>query len=156
MSELRIERAELPQLGDLLPLFGAYLHFYQRHASTERCEAFLRARIASSEALLLMAWQGAHAVGFALVYPGYSSLSMAPSHCLNDLFVTPAARRCGVASALLTAVRKQAATCGAIEVTLQTARDNSAAQALYRAHGFQPDDEFQTYALSIACAARTG
>lgn len=43
MSELRIAPAALTQLSDLLPLLGAYLHFYQRDASSEHSESFLRA-----------------------------------------------------------------------------------------------------------------
>jgi ribosomal-protein-alanine N-acetyltransferase len=53
------------------------------------------------------------------------------------LGVTPAARRRGVASALLTATLPEARALGALEVFLEVAIDNDAAIALYERAGFR-------------------
>lgn len=55
---------------------------------------------------------------------------------LHDLWVEPAARRRGVAGALLDAAVAALTALGAQRVVLSTATQNTAAQALFERHGF--------------------
>ena len=57
---------------------------------------------------------------------------------LIDLWVDPAARRRGVADALVEAVLAGADAMGVTRVLLETAAKNPAAQALFAKHGFAP------------------
>ena len=88
-------------------------------------------------------------VGFMQLYPAFASLSMAPNWILNDLYVEPAGRGKGVATALMGAARQLAVDTGAAELFLQTARDNTTAQSLYVGLGYKRDDEFLVYTLSM-------
>lgn len=55
---------------------------------------------------------------------------------LYDIFVVPAARRRGIADALLQAVLAQLPARGCQSLLLEVAADNTAAQALYQKFGF--------------------
>ena len=61
---------------------------------------------------------------------------------LNDLFVDKAGRRRGVASKLLEAIEDHVRALGASRISLNVARDNLAAQALYEARGWSRDEQF--------------
>jgi len=146
---ITVRRAGPADLPEAAALFGGYLDFYQRPAPAERVLAFLRERHERGEAVLLLARTAdGTPAGFVNVYPTFSSLSMAPVWTHNDLFVAPTARRTGAGRALVRACAAEARAAGAVGVQLQTAPDNHAAQALYRAEGFEPDT-FAAYYLTL-------
>ncbi|MBB4743178.1 ribosomal protein S18 acetylase RimI-like enzyme [Actinoplanes octamycinicus] len=146
---ITVRRATAEELPEVATLFAGYLDFYQRPAPRETIVAFLRERLDRGEAIVLLARTASgEPAGFVNVYPTFSSLSMAPVWTLNDLFVAPAARRLGVGQALVRACADEARAAGAIGVQLQTAPDNTSAQALYRAEGFEPDT-FSAYYLAL-------
>ncbi|MEU1800919.1 GNAT family N-acetyltransferase [Streptomyces sp. NPDC019937] len=66
---------------------------------------------------------------------------------LKELFVRASARRCGVAGALMAALRKEAAEAGCSRVEWTADRDNPAALAFYAALGVAPQDEKVIYRL---------
>jgi GNAT superfamily N-acetyltransferase len=84
-------------------------------------------------------------VGFAQLYPSFSSTALARAYVLNDLFVCEDARRVGVASALLSAVERYAASLHACRISLNVAQPNLSAQRLYESHGAQRDGELFMY-----------
>lgn len=57
---------------------------------------------------------------------------------LHDVFVDPAARRSGVARALVVAAIEALRVAGAPRLILSTAAQNEAAQAFFRTLGFAP------------------
>jgi len=139
-----VRRAGLADLDRLLPLFGAYREFYRRTAEPARERSFLAERIPKGEAVVFLAESNGTAVGFTLLYPLFSSLSLRPVWVLNDLYVRPDARRTGVGAALLRHARQFAHDTGAEYLTLETARDNPA-QRLYEAEGWKRDEAFLHY-----------
>ena len=88
--------------------------------------------------------------GFTQLYPSLSSVSMARIFVLNDLFVDPAQRRGGVGRALLETAHAFARGQGAVRVTLETAVDNTSAQALYESLGYVRDGAFHRYHLRFS------
>src|SRR5688572_3675714 len=139
---LSVSRATPPDLPALLPLFAGYRAFYGHAAEPARAEAFLLDRMERGESVVLLARRDGRAVGFVQLYPIFSSTRMARAWLLNDLFVAPADRGTGTASALLEAARAFGRETGAVELMLQTARDNAAARALYEKHGWVRDEHF--------------
>jgi ribosomal protein S18 acetylase RimI-like enzyme len=87
------------------------------------------------------------ALGFTLLYPTWSSLSLKPWWNLNDLYVVPGARQRGVARALMERARRLAEETGASGLGLETAKDNFAAQKLYERLGWKREEEFFRYEL---------
>ena len=149
MTTLSISRAGPADLDALALLFDAYRQFYGQPTDVPRARDWLRSRLRVGESVVLVAKRGADAVGFVQLYPMFSSVRTARTWILNDLFVEPAARRGGVARALLQAAAAFAREDGAAGLSLETGRDNAAARALYRAAGWH-EDETQWYSLSFS------
>ena len=87
-------------------------------------------------------------LGFAQLFPSFSSVRAAPIYVLNDLFVVPVARRQGVGTLLLQAAADMARATGAIRLKLSTAITNVAAQRLYEVMKWTRENDFQVYNLS--------
>lgn len=148
MSHFTIRHAGIGDIGLVAPLFDAYRRFYGQPADVVRARAFLHERLAHDESTVLLAERGGDAIGFTQLYPMFSSVRTARTWLLNDLFVTDAARRQGVARALLDAAALFSREQGAAGVILETTRDNAPARALYRAAGWS-EDATQWYSLSL-------
>jgi ribosomal protein S18 acetylase RimI-like enzyme len=146
---LTVRPASPADLDALAPLFDAYLEFYQRPADPARTRAFLADRLGAADATVLLAKLDGQIVGFALMYPGWSSLAQAPILLLSDLFVDPAARQQGAGRALLEACEARGREVGASRLQLETQRTNTVAQALYTELGWDSDDEFVVYQLPL-------
>jgi GNAT superfamily N-acetyltransferase len=126
-----VTEADLPEL---LPLLRAYCDFYEVSPTDHDLLEMSRALIADPEheGLQLIARDGAGtATGFATVLWTWSTLRAARIGIMNDLFVTPAARSGGVGEALVNACLEQTRDQGADQLTWQTAKENTRAQALY-------------------------
>lgn len=137
----------------LAPLFDAYRQFYGQRPDVELARRFLSERMARAESHVLLVTPRTDAtgaaLGFAQLYPMYSSVQCRPALVLNDLYVAPAHRQQGVARALLDHARDVATLLGASSISLQTALGNALARSLYERFGFVRDDEFLTYLLPL-------
>lgn len=136
---VNIRRAVAGDLDTLATLFDGYRQFYQQRSDTAAARAFLSARMTGNESVLLLAEHDRAAVGFVQLYPLFSSVRMGRIWTLNDLFVSANARRRGIARDLLHAAAGFARDSGALGLQLETASDNSQAQALYRSTGWTQD-----------------
>ena len=145
-----IRQATVDDVEPLVPLFDAYRQFYGRTSDVAAARTFLLARFANRESTLFIAHQGEMAIGFAQLYPSFSSVSLARIFILNDLFLQEQARRTGVASSLLSAAATFAVSLGAVRLSLSTALTNDAAQALYRSAGWNRDQQFSVYHLALS------
>ena len=143
-----IRRAGASDIDAVAPLFDAYRQFYSQPVDEMRARGFLQDRIARDESVLLLAERNGVAVGFAQLFPMFSSVRAARIWVLNDLYVVTDARRGGVARSLLDTAAQFARDDGAVRIVLETARENTAARALYRTAGWL-EDESQWYGLSL-------
>lgn len=147
---MSIHRATLADLDALAPLLDAYRVFYGQESDVEAARRFLQARLERDESVVFLAMLDDQPAGFTQLYPLFSSVALRPIWLLNDLYVSPQARRRGVGRALLEAARGFGTQAGAARLWLQTARENTAAQATYTAQGWQPDDAFLSYTLPLS------
>lgn len=148
MTTTTITRAGPADLDALAALFDTYRQFYGQPSDVERGRKWLRERLRFGESMVLLARRGNALVGFAQLYPMFSSVRTAKTWILNDLYVDASARRKGIARQLLQAAADFAKTDGATGIALETASDNVAARALYRAAGWR-EDATQWYSLSF-------
>jgi GNAT superfamily N-acetyltransferase len=147
----QIRQASVHDLDVLVPLFDGYRQFYKQSSDPARARRFLADRFAHHESLILLASDDHGAgLGFTQLYPMFSSVRTVRSYLLNDLFVVAQARRHGVAKALLIGAADQARALGAASMSLATALDNTAAQALYESLGWQREQGFCEYGLTLA------
>lgn len=149
----------------IAPLFDAYRQFYRKPSDLPAAEEWLRRRIDGGEATVYIAAvpasdvasmkldetpmtkerDGSHAAGFALLYPGFTSVSLATRWTLNDLFVDPAFRRLGVGRLLTMRAMLLVQTDGSAAAQLLTEHSNTSAQQLYKSLGWKQDAEYQRW-----------
>ena len=145
-----VRRASLDDLDQLVPLFDGYRQFYGETTDLSVARKFLDDRMSRGESVVLIAESlDSTAIGFAQLFPSFSSVLAAPVYLLNDLFVAPAARRRGVGSLLLRAAAETGRAAGAVQLELSTAITNVPAQKLYQKLGWKKDEEFYVYSVSL-------
>jgi ribosomal protein S18 acetylase RimI-like enzyme len=153
-SPIRIIEAVPGDAPRLTGLFDGYRRFYGRPTESEAAGRFLRRRLERGESVIFVADLAGSPAGFAQIYPSFDSIELDKVLILHDLFVEPGARRCGVARALMEAVRQYGETVGACGISLATAIDNDRAQALYEQLGYQRDERFLHYFLALSGGGR--
>lgn len=144
-----IRQATIEDLEALVPLFDGYRQFYRQPSNLEAAREFLGQRLRRRESTVFIAESGGQAVGFAQLFPTFSSVSLAPAFVLNDLFVLAEFRRFGVGQRLLEAAVAFCRSAGAVRVSLSTAVTNHAARALYEASGWQRQADFEVYVSKL-------
>lgn len=149
MSNIIVRQAVLSDLEALAQLLDGYRQFYGRLCDVHAAREFLLARFNHGESTLFIAHEGNIPIGFAQLYPSFSSVSLARTFVLNDLYVREHARRKGVASKLMSAAIEFAGSLGAVRVSLSTATTNEIAQAFYRSAGWNRDEQFHVYHFVI-------
>jgi ribosomal protein S18 acetylase RimI-like enzyme len=149
MTTPAIRQATLADIDALAPLFDAYRRFYEQPGDIALASAFLHERLERNESTLLVAEADGQLLGFCQLYPTWCSVAAARIFVLYDLFVDPDVRRGGVGRALMRAAQAFGRAAGAVRLDLTTARTNTRAQALYESEGWQRDDVFLTYNLSL-------
>jgi GNAT superfamily N-acetyltransferase len=143
--------ATTDDLAALVPLFDGYRQFYAQRSDLAGARAFLDARLCTGDSTILLAeTHDGSVAGFTQLYPMFSSVRLARTWVLNDLFVADHARRRGVARALLAAAADFARDDGALRLELETTPDNTGAQALYRDCGWQAYDGTLRFHLPLA------
>ena len=144
-----IRRADVRDIGAMLPLFLAYHRFYDVQSEAIDCQRYLADRLARNESIIFIAERSGVMVGFTQLYPTFSSLTMKPVLVLYDLFVDADARGHGIAEQLMARAEQFARQTGACEIVLQTAHSNVSAQALYEKRGYQRENAFYTYYKTV-------
>lgn len=144
-NDLRCAMIGPDAVPQVAPLFDLYRQFYGQPPDLALARQFLSERLSAGQSVLMLATLAEQPVGFTQLYPIYSSVRARSAWLLNDLFVLPQERRQGVASALLRAAESYARAQGAAWLSLATAHDNHAAQALYRGLGWQCERDFLHY-----------
>jgi len=145
-----VRQATISDLESLVTLFDAYRQFYRRPSDPDLARKFLQERIQHHESVIFIAMkEGGSVVGFAQLFPSFSSASAARIFILNDLFVCPGARRKRVGALLLNAAARFGREVGAVRLTLSTEVTNETAQALYESEGWKRQTEFYSYDLTL-------
>ncbi len=150
---MEIKRATIEDLDLLAPLFDGYRQFYHQAPDSAVARRFLRERLSRGESVIFLAFEREGdreiGLGFTQLYPSFSSVSAFPMLILSDLFVAPGARGKGVGRALMDRARDHGSEAGARQIFLQTAHDNTPAQALYESLGYQLDTTYRVYELDL-------
>ena len=141
-----ISRASISDLAELHPLVEKYREFYKQPENPKTVQ-FLTDRLENDEAVVFIARVDGNPVGFTMIYPTFSTVSLSPVWLLNDLYVTETSRGQGVANLLMDAAEAAAREAGATRIFLRTAHDNTPAQALYESRGWKQDEVFRRYDL---------
>ncbi|MFM7273339.1 MAG: N-acetyltransferase family protein [Gammaproteobacteria bacterium] len=149
-GECRIRQAGAADIPALAGLFDRYRQFYQQPADPEGAERYLSERFAAAESVVFIAEGGdGEPLGFTQLYPALCSVAMRRYWVLYDLFFVAAARRRGIARALMERARLHGLQTGAARIDLETAIDNLPGQALYESLGYLRETAFHKYSLAL-------
>jgi GNAT superfamily N-acetyltransferase len=131
-----VRRALDSDREQLIPLIRGYFDFYETPFPLSRITALLHT-LAADETLgvQLVAEEGERLLGFASLYACVDTLVAGRVLVMNDLFVSPAARRSGIGASLLRACREYADKAGYLRLDWVTANDNLDAQRFYEREG---------------------
>ncbi len=137
--------ASRSDLDELSELFDLYRKFYGLTSDLVSAKRFLEDRLLHKDSILLVAEAEQSLIGFAQLYPSFSSLSMKRDFILNDLYVREEERRFGVAKKLLEEVIATVKKLGGKGIGLETAPNNRPARHLYESFGFKLSEDFLHY-----------
>jgi ribosomal protein S18 acetylase RimI-like enzyme len=146
---MEVFQARLEHLETVSQLFDQYRVFYRSPSDLESASKFLQERLRKGDSIIFVVSNNGRMVGFAQLYPSFSSVSMKRVWILNDLFVEQTYRKQGAAKLLLSATENFARQTEAIRISLATQISNVAAQSLYESLGYCKDEEFHHYSLKL-------
>ena len=145
-----IRLAEARDLDQLAELFDQYRQFYECPPDLGAAKNWLAENLERGRSTLFAADNGSQLLGFTQLYPALCSVDLVDYFVLYDLYVVEAARRQGIARALMNAASDWAKVQGAARLDLETARDNAPGQALYRDLGYELDEVFLKFSLDLS------
>lgn len=148
-SHLIVRSASQSDLEGLTILFDQYRQFYQCAPDLAAARNWLKENIEQGRSAIFVADSGGTLLGFTQLYPALCSVDLVDYFVLYDLFVVEAARRQGIARALMNAASDWAKAHGAARLDLETARDNIPGQALYKDLGYELDEVFLKFSLDL-------
>jgi ribosomal protein S18 acetylase RimI-like enzyme len=138
--------------GDLLVDLAQAFHAEDGHPLSPAGESALR-RIASGEPLA-RCWimrRAGQAIGYLVVTLGYSVEHGGRDGFIDDLYLVPSARGCGLGAAVLDFAVEQARLLGILTLHLEVDPKSERAASLYRSRGFAEDGR---RLMSLRLAAR--
>ena len=116
----------------------------------EGAKNFLKERLENNESVIYQATDNSkNTVGFIQLYPLFSSTRMSRLWLLNDLFVSPDARRQGIAKLLLERAKEHCRSTKAAGFFLETDIENKEGNALYPAVGMTLNDDHNFYYWNV-------
>jgi GNAT superfamily N-acetyltransferase len=133
-------------LAALSALVDAYRVFYDQPENLIGATAFVRERLASKDSrFFVVRVPNAGIVAFAHLLTSLDTLALRRIGILEDIYVENDHRKGGIGGALLDAAEAYARERGFSRLTISTAHQNRAAQRLYLAHGYEPDQRFRSF-----------
>ena len=149
-AAVTIRLAEASDLDQLADLFDQYRQFYECPPDLGAAKNWLAENLERGRSTLFAADNGSQLLGFTQLYPALCSVDLVDYFVLYDLYVIEAARRQGIARALMNTASEWAKAQGADRLDLETARDNAPGQALYRDLGYELDEVFLKFSLDLS------
>jgi len=136
--EVTIRRATTDDIEQIAKLFDDYRVFFQQTSDLSAAKEFLSDRLRNSESIIFCAYTAdSRYLGFAQLYPSFSSVSAKRVWILNDLFVHKTARGMGIGKKLLNELAVFSEETQAKAILVETTISNTGAQKLYESNGYQ-------------------
>ena len=136
--DITIRRATAGDAEGIAKLFDDYRVFFGEPSDLSLAKDFIADRLRHTESVIFFAQTSEEqCVGFAQLYPSFSSVSAGRVWILNDLFVTESARGMGIGTKLLGEIKAFGADSNAKSILVETTSSNTRAQKLYETTGYQ-------------------
>ncbi len=143
---MKYRKAEIKDLDNLSVLFDNYRIFYRKETDIVSAQNFLKDRISKNDSEIFVAENTEHQlVGFAQLYPLFSSVRMKKLWLLNDLFVNYDYRKKGISLGLIDKAKELVEKSGACGMYLETEKSNLVGNNLYPKAGFELNNDSNFY-----------
>lgn len=148
-------RDDVPVILELIRALAEYERLADACVATEdRLAGTLFGETPAAEVIL--AEVGTASAGFALTVPNYSTFLARPGTWLEDLFVRPAYRGCGIGRALLQYLAARTLARGGGRLEWAVLDWNESAIGFYRSIGAVPMDDWTTFRVTGDALERLG
>lgn len=144
-TQVTIRQATINDLPRIVPVFDSFREYFKQERNPEAAEKFLFEKFEHGESVIFIAEQQDEIVGYAQMYPVFSSLTLQRVWILNDFFIIEGHRQKGLGKQLLAAVKDFALLTKSKGVELSVEHTNNRAWEFYEKQGFTMDEEFRYY-----------
>lgn len=144
-NKLNIRQATIHDLPKIVPIFHSYREYFKQQRDPIKVESFLFEKFEHLESVILIAEQQSEVIGFAQLYPIFSSLTLQRVWLLNDFYIAEEFRNCGVGKQLFAKVKEFAMLTKSKGIELSVEHTNKKAWEFWERQGFNIDEEFRYY-----------
>ncbi len=144
-----IKEATVKDSEKIGEVFDLYRQFYKKNPDKIISIEYIKQRLTNKESTIFFVEEDNVCIGIVQLYVTFDSLELSKKIILYDLFVRPEYRKKGIGAMLMDASKDFAKNNGITGIELSTAISNGTAQRLYESLGYERDNEFYNYYLSI-------
>ena len=144
-----IKEATVKDSEKIGEVFDLYRQFYKKNPDKIISIEYIKQRLTNKESTIFFVEEDDVCIGIVQLYVTFDSLELSKKIILYDLFVRPEYRKKGIGAMLMDASKDFAENNGISGIELSTAISNGTAQRLYESLGYERDNEFYNYYLSI-------
>ncbi|MGG3468722.1 GNAT family N-acetyltransferase [Neobacillus pocheonensis] len=148
-DNLIIKQATIQDLKRIVPIFDSYREYFKQKRNPIEVEKFLFGKFEHLESMIFIAEHQGEVIGFAQLYPVFSSLSLQRVWLLNDFFISEAHRNQGVGKQLFEKVKEFTSLTMSKAIELSVEHSNQKAWEFWEKQGFKLDEEFRYYYFKI-------
>lgn len=145
MSELMIRQAIIQDLPKIVPIFDSYREYFGQLKDPAAVNQFLFEKFEHLESVIFIAQLRDEVIGFAQLYPVFSSLTLQRVWLLNDFFIEEEFRGSGVGTQLFATVKEFTLLTRSKGIELSVEHTNKKAWTFWEKQGFKMDEEFRYY-----------
>jgi ribosomal protein S18 acetylase RimI-like enzyme len=143
--ELIVRQATIKDLPKIVPIFDSYREYFKQQKNPLKVESFLFEKFVHLESVIFIAEQESEVIGFAQLYPIFSSLSLERVCLLNDFYISEEYRNNGIGKQLFAKVKEFTLLTKSKGIELSVEHTNRKAWQFWEKQGFRIDDEFRFY-----------
>jgi GNAT superfamily N-acetyltransferase len=144
-NQLMIRQATIQDLPKIVPIFDSYREYFKQQRNPSEVEGFLFEKFQHFESVIFIAEQHDEVIGFAQLYPTFSSLTLQRVWILNDFFISEAYRNFGVGKQLFAKVKEFTMLTNSKGIELSVEHINKTAWQFWEREGFKKDEDFRYY-----------
>jgi len=148
-ENLIIKEAAVEDSEKVGEAFDLYRQFYKKAPDKIISIEYIKQRLTNKESTIFFVEENNVCIGFVQLYVTFDSLELGKKVVLYDLFVRSERRKKGIGAMLMNASKDFAENNDITGIEPSTAIRNETAQSVYESLGYERDNEFYSYYLSI-------
>ncbi len=148
-EQIVLKKANTKDAKKIGEVFDLYRQFYKKESDVEICKKYIKERLNNNEADIFIFEDNNECIGFVQLYTTFDSLELSKKIVLYDLYVRSEYRTQGFGKKLMFAALEFAKKNNISGIELSTSKNNTTAQSLYEKLGYERDEDFYNYYLTV-------